>query len=232
MDLFAWWNLIFVLPFGTALVFLVLQAVGAMHLHDGHDVHADHDADAVHHDLSVFDKALSLLGVGRVPLSLLLTSFALLWGFLGWASNTILQPLLGSPALFIVPSIAIALVGSALLTRGFASAMSRIMPATETYATSKRELLGREGVAASEISASFGRVRVKDEYGNLQEVSCRVKAGEQPIPDGAKVVLMSFDDDADSYLASSDLIRELENSETSDDLLLRAAGARQEQRER
>lgn len=209
MDLFAWWNLIFVLPFLAALLLLLLQAFGAMHVAGEADAEHDLDAD---HDSGVLDKALSLLGVGRVPLSLLLTSFALLSGFTGWASNQILQPLLVSPALFVGPSIGVALASSFFLTRAFALLMSRVMPAAESYATSKRSLLGREGTAISEISQSFGRVRVRDEHGNLQDVSCRADANTPLIPDGATVTLMSFDDERECYIVSSDVSAELERA--------------------
>jgi hypothetical protein len=59
-ELFQWWNLIFVLPFGAAILQILLQVTGALHLerighgfHFGHhahiesDFHADHSGHAI-----------------------------------------------------------------------------------------------------------------------------------------------------------------------------------------
>jgi hypothetical protein len=84
MELFAWWNLIFVLPFVAGLLYLLLLAAGIMA--EGHDTefHADtdvahdfgvehsvdvghgHDATHAGHESGLLFKALSFLGVGKV----------------------------------------------------------------------------------------------------------------------------------------------------------------------
>ena len=69
-DLLQWWNLIFVLPFVGAVVYILALGVGVI----GHDVDGAVDSDAgdhLGHDApgglaAVFD----LLGVGRVPLAI------------------------------------------------------------------------------------------------------------------------------------------------------------------
>jgi len=70
-DVFEWWNLIFVLPFVTALIIVLLQAIGGLHFHHdhhidlghmghghdvhvgGHDVHAGHEVGhaGAHHEV-------------------------------------------------------------------------------------------------------------------------------------------------------------------------------------
>src|SRR5215212_7311883 len=111
MDLLAWWNLIFLLPALAALLYLLLVASGTVDT--GHDVDADLDADVdadldtdaeamhgIEHNLggehehdgeSPFGEALGFLGFGRVPLSIVVLTFCFLWGFAGWATNTILK---------------------------------------------------------------------------------------------------------------------------------------------
>jgi hypothetical protein len=150
--LFAWWNLIFVVPFLLALLYLGLYAIcGAtlgetdadadtdadvdahvdahMDVHadvDAHgdiesapdadadadvDAHADIDSDTdmiAHADAdhpigggvspsthsSFHMVALSWLGVGRVPLSLLLMVLLTSWGVIGFLVNAVIYPIL------------------------------------------------------------------------------------------------------------------------------------------
>ncbi len=95
-DLLDWWNLVFVLPITLSVLLLLASAVGGLgdgdaHAHadmDAHaqvdaDGHADHDADADH----PLADALKFVGVGVVPISLLLQAFLLLFGVLGLAAN-------------------------------------------------------------------------------------------------------------------------------------------------
>src|SRR5215213_7428138 len=107
MDLLTWWNLIFLLPALAALLYLVLLATGSVSTGDvdadlDADIDADVDADlaastdaasahGIEHSPSAehnqadsrFGEALGFLGVGRVPLSIILITFCFLWGFAG-----------------------------------------------------------------------------------------------------------------------------------------------------
>ena len=208
-ELLQWWYLIFVLPFVGALFYILMLISGAVSAdHDadlnagvetdadiGHDVDLDHDGGLEHlHDLEpgMLARALSFLGIGRVPLSIIIISFCFLWGFFGFASNTLLAPLL-PPFIFIWPSIAIALVVSLALTRILANVMSRIMPATETYAVTLEQLVGKWGEAITSIDETFGQAHVHDDAGVLHTVQCVVKTGESKIPSGSQVILLFFD---------------------------------------
>jgi hypothetical protein len=108
-----WWNLIFLLPFGLALMYLALYTLSGVTFGDGdldhsfdadhdlgadagHDLEADHDMDADHDPgndgpasghASGPLAALSWLGVGRVPLSILLMVLLLTWGVVGFVAN-------------------------------------------------------------------------------------------------------------------------------------------------
>jgi hypothetical protein len=232
MELFAWWNLIFVLPFVAGLLYLALLAAGV--IAEGHDteLHVDTDAahdfgvehsvevghghDAAHagHESGLFFKALSFLGLGTVPLSIIVMSLCFIWGFTGWASNQLFEPLLHMPSLFIWPSLAVAGLSTGFLTNRLARGLARIMPATETYATTKRELVGKRAETRFAITEQFGRAQLHDNFGNLLEVSCRVRPGEPPIPIGSRVVLMEYDAENQAFfvrpdpLAASGLIKQ------------------------
>jgi hypothetical protein len=130
----------------------------------------------------------------------LLISFFLLWGFLGWVGNVVFSAFLPSPALFIWPSLLLALVGSAMLTRLLANGLHRVMPATETYAVSNRQLVGKLASVRYAVSATAGSAQLHDEQGRLHEVPVRVLPGEMPIPAQTPVILWRYDADAGAFL--------------------------------
>jgi membrane protein implicated in regulation of membrane protease activity len=227
MDLLAWWNLIFLLPALAALLYLLLIAAGTVDV--GHDVDADLDADAdldmdvdadvfhgIEHSLgaehagggSTFSSALSFLGFGRVPLSILLLTFCFLWGFAGWAANTLLKAPLDRPGVFFWFSLAAAALVSVLGTRSLARGLARILPSTESYGTRERDLVGRLARVRDTVTERQGRAQLFDANGSLQEVPVRIKAGEPSIPARTEVVLLNFDRDRGVYYVLADPLGE------------------------
>jgi membrane protein implicated in regulation of membrane protease activity len=209
MDLLQWWNLVFLLPALAALLYLLLLAFGAMpgeghDLHPGGHVELHHDHDLAHGDGDPFHGALNLIGVGRVPLSLLLMSFGLLWGFFGWLGVQIFRGVLVTPALFIWPAAVLALIGSTVFTSVLARGLGRLMPSTESYGAGARELVGRVADVRYSLTESAGTVQTYDRLGSLHEVPARVLPGETAIPAGARVILWRFDEQAGAYLALQD----------------------------
>lgn len=224
MELLQWWNLIFLLPAFAALLYLLLLAFGALPAEGDHgDIHVEpglhvevhgahieihpHDLpdDIGHHsDSDPFRGALSLIGVGRIPLSLVLMSFFFLWGFLGWAANQLFSSVLPTPALYIWPSLAVALVGAGAFTRLLAVRLGRLMPSTESYGASTRELVGRIADVRYALTETSGTVQLYDRYGTMYEVSARVLPGETSIPSGERVVLWRYDGGEGAYYAVQD----------------------------
>ncbi len=214
LDLLQWWNLIFVLPFGLALGYVLLMATGAVSAEFGdHDVDLDFDhdvdldADTDHnfdlHDAtsegSFLGNALSLLGVGRAPLSLIGSSFCFIWGFTGWAANQFFQSLWPAPGVFVFASIGVALFSAILLTRFIVLGMVKFMPLDENFAVSDSQLVGRRATVRFSVTGQSGTAQVYDQYGTLHEVPCRLKSdddkSEQEIaslPPGTPVVLLEF----------------------------------------
>lgn len=219
MTLLQWWNLVFLLPAAAALLYLLLMALGAAPM-EGHDAdidldldndvdthigHAGFDGDGHGHGgFDPFRGALSLIGVGRIPLSLVLMSFAFLWGFFGWAGNQLFGTLLRAPALFIWPSLVLAFVASSVLTRFLAVGLGRLMPATESYGAAAQELVGRLADVRYPLTETSGTVQLYDRHGTLHEVPARVLPGEDAIPVGVKVVLWRYNEPAAAYLAVAD----------------------------
>src|SRR5437660_2391917 len=160
--LLAWYNLIFVVPFALALLYVGIYAVSGLtfgesdvdasgadvdadaHVElEGHveapahiesDAHFDADADAdvdadAHIDAdahveghgadeaapgSILASALSLLGVGRVPLSIVLMVLMLIWGMSGFFSNILLWEKYHNETTLLVISIPLAFLASLL----------------------------------------------------------------------------------------------------------------------
>ena len=117
----------------------------------------------------------------------------LLWGALGWLTNSVLAELIQTSSLYVAISIAVALVGSLLLTSLLSRALARLMPTSESYASSFNDLIGHVGTALHEVDDTFGRVRVLNEHNTLIDVTCVVDAKDQAIPEGSKVLLYDYD---------------------------------------
>lgn len=218
-ELLQWWNLIFILPFIGALFYILMLCSGILAADHGAElnVNMDHDADfhadvdhgaGIEHlhdiDPGMLTRALSFLGIGRVPLSVIIISVCFLWGFAGFAGNTLLKPVL--PAfLFVWGSIAIALAVSIFCTRALAGLLSRILPATETYAVSLVQLTGKWAEAITTIDETFGQAHVYDDAGALHTLQCLVHPGESSIPRGAQVLLLFFDKRRNAFFVGTEL---------------------------
>jgi hypothetical protein len=207
LDLLQWWNLIFVLPFCLALGTVLLMATGAVSAEMGdHDVDLDFDLDADvdvdadvgadtdhHFDLheatgegSFLSNALSLLGVGKAPLSLIGSSFCFIWGFTGWAANQFFQSLWPAPAVFAFASIGVALFSAIFLTRFIVLGLAKLMPLDENFAVSDSQLVGRRATVRFSVTNQSGTAQVYDQYGTLHEVPCRLKGDESEGDDGER----------------------------------------------
>jgi hypothetical protein len=208
-ELLQWWNLIFILPFIGALFYILMLCSGVVAADHDAGFHADmdHGAGIEHlHDLDpgMLVRALSFLGIGRVPLSIIIISVSFLWGFAGFVGNTLLSPFL-PVFLFIWVSIAIALAVSIFCTRALAILLSRIMPATETYAVSVEQLAGKWAEAITTIDETFGQADVHDDAGALHTVQCLVHPGESRINRGTPVLLLFFDKSRNAFFVGTEL---------------------------
>ena len=213
--LFAWWNLVFIVPFGLALLYLGLYVFTGLTFGDAdldhdlsvdhdvsveHDCGADHDVDGDHeHEASIdegsfgFMSLLALIGVGRVPLSLVLMILLILWGSVGFALNQLLVQFMGPSAMVGLVSVPVTMVVSLVLTGLIARVVAKLLPTNETYARKRSDLVGTVGEAVLPIDASFGLVSVRDSQGDLFQVPCRVADGETTIAKGTRVVLFEYD---------------------------------------
>lgn len=232
-ELFQWWNLLFVLPFGVALLLTLLQATGALHLgrigygfhfgHHGHlgrDFHADHSGQATaseaqtgndygtgHHadpghqlgfGSRLMNASFGLLGFGKAPFMVVLSSFCLTWGFVGLMANKVFGNIL-PPEIFIWLTMLIALTVATVSTGLLARGIARFMPSTESYGTRENDFTGKTGKAITKISSTDGSVATFDNYHNRVELKCRTD-GDEVIPYGSEVVLLYYDEETRRYI--------------------------------
>jgi len=78
-----------------------------------------------------------------------------------------------------------------LITRTIARLLGRYMPTRETYARREHELLGSVGEAMYVIDETFGMAAVRDDRGQLFQVTCRAPRGTT-IDKGRRVRLVGF----------------------------------------
>src|SRR5262249_62345357 len=119
---------------------LILGSAFAGHS-GGHDSGADHDHDhdgghGHHHG---FGRVLSLLGAGKVPLTVALMTAFVLFGGLGIIMNVILGALGVAPGLIGPISLVAASIYAVILSGQTAKLVARFMPTVESYQISKQD---------------------------------------------------------------------------------------------
>ncbi len=143
---------------------------------------------------------MSLLGVGKVPFSMVLMLLVLSWGLIGVIVNRLLWPIMPVEWLLPLVAVPVAAVGSALLTSAAARGMARIMPLDESTAVSRREMVGRLGEALYDINETFGMMIVKDDRGERYQLPCRTGPGAPVIGKGQPVLLVHYDQEKEQFI--------------------------------
>ena len=250
-SLLAWWNLIFVVPFGLALVYLALYTLTGITFGEGdgdaahdvdHDVDhhvnhdvvhdVDHDADADAEvdagadtdleidsdadagadmdshgpgsDVPLHLAAMSFVGIGRVPLSVLLMVLLMSWGATGFVVNQIVLERFRAGASAAAVSIPVAALTALAFTRVVVRVIDRWLPLNETSARRRHELLGRAGEAIFPIGKQFGLAAVRDDRGELYQVPCQLDPRhEDPIAKGARVRLVAYSAKTKSFYVTT-----------------------------
>jgi len=167
------------LPFAVALVLmLMIGAVEAMGLGVG-AVGVDADADL-----------LGWLGLGRIPLLMLMVVLLALFGLVGITGQQIAAAFLGAP---LSPWIAgpAAFVASLPLTGLAARGLQRVLPADETTAVSLEELVGRRAtvVVGTARQGSPARASVRDRHGLTHYVMAE-PTDAQTVAEGGTLLLV------------------------------------------
>ena len=197
--LLTWDTLLFVLPIALAIVLgagALTGLVGEVELDlDTVDVDVDIDVDAdadgdgdgeAHSVLAV----LAWLGLGRAPLTVLLTIGLLTFGGTGLALRGSIGPIL---------ALAVALVLSPLATSVLGRTIGRYMPTSETYVQTRGALVGCSGFARLPVTGEFGVAQVTDDGGTLRQIRCRIEESDESIDKGGPLVVVDYDETSRTY---------------------------------
>lgn len=131
------------------------------------------------------------LGIGKMPFMIWLVVLLAGFGLSGMGLQLTLRDLLG----FDLPSWMAAIPASAFglwFARGFGSVFARLLPKTETEATSERMLARRRGVI-TQGTASRGRpaeVRVMDRFGNTHYLRAEPLQDKDALDQGTEVLVL------------------------------------------
>lgn len=207
--IFEWQNAVFVAPIVFWLIYLFCSLDSLGHETDAdltheHDFEHDHDVDqgdggheVQDHSSDVssgmFKSALSFLGIGRCPMSIVLMTFGISWGFIGLVSNQIFTKLyLPSPIYFWFSVVAATILGS-LFTRTISFRVAKWLPKNETTAVGLDSLVGNRGFASVPIDTSYGRARVQDKYGDYHNIDCRIsREFSEEIQAGEEIIVLQY----------------------------------------
>ncbi len=137
------------------------------------------------------DGLLTWLGVGRVPLLILLVAFLACFGLIGLIGQQLLASMSGrlAPALIAVPSsLAAALPMTAFAARGLA----RVMPHDETTAIDHEDLVGRSATIEIGVATpgSPARAKVIDHFGQVHFIMVEPDNADQRFEQGDQILLV------------------------------------------
>ena len=158
-----------------------------------HDVDHDHDGGGLRKLLVPF----TWIGVGRVPLSLVLMNLALVWGVAGLLAMQGLRDAMGWAAVWI--ALPIAGIVALLVASTVSQLMARYMPLSESSARPRSALVGRIGTIVFPTDADSGTAVVQEE-GDRYQVAARAAPGLDRIAAGTEVVLVRYDADRGLFL--------------------------------
>lgn len=190
MTIFEPHNLPFAVALAVMLALAAIQLVGLGDVFGGADVDADIDGDAAIPSGPI-DGIFTLLGIGRVPLTIWLALFLLLFAGIGVGGQALADSLLGAP---LDRWLAAVMAGIAALpvTGVLARPLGAILPRDETTAVSLDALLGRRAriTDGTARSGSPARAQVRDHYGHPHHVMVEPHEAASEMHAGDEVLLV------------------------------------------
>jgi hypothetical protein len=173
-------NIIFVMALVLMVMIGIVEAVGLGSAALGHDVDIDGDGDW-----------LSWLGVGRLPLLMLLVVFLASFASIGLIGQQIAHDVIGHffPSLIAAPAAGVAAIP---VTSAIANILARIMPKDETTAIGIDQLVGlhAEIIVGRATQGSPAKARVRDFHGQVHFVMAEPDNPESSFVEGDEILLV------------------------------------------
>ncbi|HET6384158.1 MAG TPA: hypothetical protein VFJ58_12265 [Armatimonadota bacterium] len=136
---------------------------------------------------------LGFFGFGRAPLTILIGSLMIGWGLAGIIATQAFQADFKAPDRFILPALAVAIVGAILFTKLLGELFARFMVEDETYAIHREDLVGLTGTVVYPVSETGGRIHVFDQFHTLHVEPARIRSGSAGAEKGAEVLVIGLD---------------------------------------
>jgi len=180
------------LPFAVALVLMLMigavEAVGLGVGAVGLDTGADLDGDA--------GDLLGWLGIGRIPLLMVIVVLLALFGLIGITVQQLADALLGEPVSLWIAGPA-AFVAALPLTGLGARGLARILPGDETTAIELDDLVGRRATVTVGTARQGcpARASVRDRHGLTHYVMVEPTDNRQDVGEGGTVLLVRREGD-------------------------------------
>ena len=168
------------------------------------DMDADADLDVDGEGIGALASALDWLGVGKLPLSILLTLWAAGFGLAGIAIQEFALSSTGARLPMLLPSL-LALGLSLPLLKISGMILRPIIPRDETEAVTTQSLLGSEGeiVVGTARRGRPAQARVRDKWGNAHYVQVEPDSDVDEFAAGARVLLLKQNDNIFRVIAGS-----------------------------
>ena len=188
-------NLPFAIALGALFVIAFLQVIGAGDLFDTGDVDIGIEMDAGIADgleaSGFMDGFFSLLGLGRVPFLIWLSSLLFLFSLTGTLGQWLIGSVTGAPLGAGLATL-LALVVALPLTGMFVRPLGRILPRDETSAVGLESLVRRDAVIQTGTSraGSPARAKVKDAFGHPHFVMVEPHDDGAELTEGETVLLV------------------------------------------
>ena len=186
MTLFEPYNMPFAVALVLMLALLVIQLLGVLDI----DLDIDTDGDGAVH-AGPIDGFLTLLGLGRVPLTIWLVVFLLLFAGVGVGIQQLAESFTGAPLDRLLAAV-LAALGAIPATSVIARPLGRILPQDETTAVDTGTLVGRRATITDGIarSGSPARARVQDMHGQTHHVMVEPHEQSSELHAGDEVLLV------------------------------------------
>ena len=192
-------NLPFAIAMGLMVLLALVQVLGLGDWGVGADLDVDPDigADA---DASLqpgmVEGLLTLLGVGRVPLTIWLALFLLMFAGIGLSVQELATSLTGAP-LYSWLAAVIAGAAAVPVTGVLARPLGAILPKDHTTAVSTQSLIGRRATITDGVArtGSPARARVRDIHGQAHYVMVEPHEETSALHAGDEVLLVRREKD-------------------------------------
>ena len=197
-ELSRWYNLLFALPVLIVLFYQLLHTLTAIGFSSLDAAFGDLDfmiADQLSHpqSRSSLHRFFAFLNAGQIPPPMVIVTFFLCWGIVGFVCNHWLILLFANlvfPALLISALIAFAF--SSMITRLVSQAIALVFPTSQTDEFRYANLVGTVAqVTSSEVNTAFGMARIEEPPFRVT-IFCQVDEGEEKIKQDEKVVLWDY----------------------------------------